>query len=211
MIVTSASELLTPDRLSFVVTPTMMSVVLQSRGNPAVLEDYFYGLIAEAEISAKDLSDVSRAIRDQLEEPRSMRSLMQEAVKTLVPPQRTGRPAKLDRSGWPILLETSEQLRPFCVALARLQRCAKNRNLEDNLVYLKLDFPEPVEFLHKYLDQAKLVLSDCSFLEKAKSSRIKSSRLADALAGLQFQLAPKYAIQQASRARSAAKKQSLQK
>ena len=59
MIVTSASELLTPDRLSFVVTPTMMSVVLQSRGNPAVLEDYFYGLIAEAEISAKDLSDVS--------------------------------------------------------------------------------------------------------------------------------------------------------
>ncbi|WP_263367953.1 hypothetical protein [Edaphobacter bradus] len=205
--VTSASELLTPDRLSFKVTPTMASVILQARGNPAILEDYFYEVIAESGISAEQMVEASRAIRAQLEEPGIVRGLMKEAVKTLLPAQKAGRPAKLDRSDWPVLLETSERLRPLCLALTRLERYAKSRSLEDNLRYLKPDFPEAVEFLWRYLDQAKVLLSDRTFLSRVKSPKARNVRLADALAGLQFKLTAKYATQQAARARSATRNQ----
>jgi hypothetical protein len=202
-VVTSANELLTPDRRSFVVPPTLMSVILQSKGNPEILEDYFYKVIAESGMSAEQMVDVSRAIRTQLEEPGIVRGLMKEAVQTLIPPQKGGRPSKLDRTDWPRFLETSQRLRPLCAALTRLQRLAKNRTMEENLDHLNRDFPEAVEYLFRYLEQVKSVFSDLSFLANAKHAKTRNARLADALAGVQFGLKPKYATQQAARARSA--------
>jgi hypothetical protein len=210
MVVTTSSDQLTPDRRAFKVAPMMMSLLFQSRDNPIVLEDYFYNLIVESRISPAELLEMSRTLRRSLEEPGTVRGLIKEAAHNLLPPQKAGRPAKLDRQNWQILLETADQVRPLCTALSRLRRVAKNRKLEDDLNYLELDYPQAVEFIRSHIEEAKRVFSDLSFLSGVKSPKVRSVRLADAIAGLKFKLKPKYAIQQTARARNERRKQSAE-
>jgi hypothetical protein len=142
-----------------------------------------------------------RADMLQLAQPPGLVSVKAEVPVNLATRRGRGRPRKVRSEILPILLQRSNQLFIAMPALIALHEAAPKRSCADIVQFLKLDYPHEMSFLSQHLIQMQNTLNgkDLKRIPKTRGPYLR--KLADSLAGAEFDLSPSYSARVTADAR----------
>lgn len=168
----------------------------------ALLTHRFQTGVASPEESQELFSVVAAFAR----KPSNMRALIMRILRETLPPGLPGRKRKVSPEQWPVMLARSEELQLTIRALFQARHAAPKRDLTECLHYIAKDHPSATEFLLKHETRVRQVFSDKKLLGQVATEASSYRLLADAMAGAEFNLSPRYSIQICRTARRATAK-----
>jgi hypothetical protein len=174
--------------------------------NPDEVADLLMSRVEAGLENPEDLAKLPDGVRRFMERPYNMRQLLVTAVREMIPPNPPGRKRKINDADIPKLLRRADQLRPAIMALIQVTQASRKRPLSERIKYLEPEYPEACEYLLKYEKQLKIITDDKRLMSRAATHHSGVRLIADAIAGAEFDISPRYAIQRVQEARRAVRR-----
>jgi hypothetical protein len=181
----------------------LLSVVLKKPIDMPQLQGLLERRFQSGNESPQELQQLFSAVTAFASKPHNIRALMMRILRETLPPGLPGRKRKVSPEQWPVMLARSEALQPTIRALSMARHAAPKRDLTECLQYIAKDYPSTTEFLLKHEARFRQLYADKKLLGQVATEDSGYRLLADAMAGAEFDLSPRYSIQICRTARRA--------
>src|SRR5262249_19791912 len=185
-----------------------LSALMGALHDPTHFESFLYKRFVELQEDPltleKTIDEAFLLFRDQ----KTARKAVLNVVNEMLPAGTQGRSRKITTDDFATFLNTIEKLKPASMSLLKLGSEYSNQDTVSILDFVEPQYPEAVRVLRKHVNTLDFLLSADSPLSGLTRTVTRAQRLAEAIAGAEWQLTPSYAHQKAAEARRFVQKQS---
>lgn len=208
VILRSARHMLTPDLAKVAINEEFLSSLMGTLHDPSQFEEFVYKRLIGLQEDPVTLERQIEEARAFISNPHKARKLVLEAVNEMVPPGAQGRGKKITQTQFAAFVQMIEALKPACTAFVSLRYEFPRKDALSILEFIESQFSEAVYLMRKHHNTLDQFSGSQGPIAALKRQETRAQRLAEAIAGAEWQLTPSYSRQKASEARRFLKKQS---